>query len=144
MRPASCCLFVYGSLRRGFHHPAYGYISEYFHYEGDATTQGRLHDLGQYPAAVPAKDGLIVGELYRIREEDQFSWAIAQLDDYEGVHAEEGEVQEYKRELTTVHAGGREVTAWIYWYAKPVEGFPVVPSGDVLEYYQSRQGGAKT
>ena len=140
MKPASCFLFVYGSLRRGFHHPAYQYISEYFHYEGDATVKGKLYDLGQFPAAVPSADGLIIGELYRIRDESQFSWAIAQLDDYEGVYAEEGEKPEYRRELAMVHIAGKEVSAWIYWYAQPVEGFPVVASGDVLEYYKSRQG----
>jgi gamma-glutamylcyclotransferase (GGCT)/AIG2-like uncharacterized protein YtfP len=140
MRTATSCLFVYGSLRRGFHHPAYQYISEYFHFEGDGTVKGKLYDMGQFPAAVPAEDGLIVGELYRIREEDQYGWAFAQLDDYEGVCVEDGEQQEYKREMTMVHCGGHDVPAWIYWYMLPVEGHPVVASGDVLEYYRSRQG----
>jgi gamma-glutamylcyclotransferase (GGCT)/AIG2-like uncharacterized protein YtfP len=140
MKPASCHLFVYGSLRRGFHHPAYGYISEYFHFEGDATAKGRLYDLGQYPAAVPSTEGLIVGELYRIRNEEQYGWAFAQLDDYEGVCVEAGESPEYRRELTKVHCAGQELPAWIYWYARSVEGHPVVASGDVLEYYNGRQG----
>jgi gamma-glutamylcyclotransferase (GGCT)/AIG2-like uncharacterized protein YtfP len=140
MRPATSYLFVYGSLRRGFHHPAYQYISEYFHFEGDATVRGRLYDLGQYPAAVPAAEGLIMGELYRIRDENQYGWAFAQLDDYEGVCVEVGETQEYRREVTQVHCGGKELPAWIYWYARSVEGYPVVASGDVLEYYKSRQG----
>lgn len=140
MKPTSCFLFVYGSLRRGFHHPAYAYISEYFNFVGDATVKGKLYDLGPYPAAVPDEGGLIIGELYRIKEPGQFSWAMAQLDDYEGVCCEEGESQEYKRELTRVHVNGQEETAWIYWYARSVEGHPVVASGDVLEYYKSRQG----
>lgn len=140
MKPSTCCLFVYGSLRRGFHHPAYGYISEYFNLVGDATVRGKLYDLGQYPAAVPDQDGVIIGEMYTIKDPRQFSWAMAQLDDYEGVCCEEGESQEYKREMTPVHVNGTEQTAWIYWYARPVEGFPVVASGDVLEYYRNRQG----
>ena len=125
---------------RDSHHPAYGYISEYFHYVGDGTVKGKLYDLGAYPAAVPEGDGHIVGELYAIKAPAQFSWAIAQLDDYEGVCCEAHENPEYKRELTSVHVNGQEETAWIYWYARPVEGHPVVASGDVLEYYKSRQG----
>jgi gamma-glutamylcyclotransferase (GGCT)/AIG2-like uncharacterized protein YtfP len=133
-------LFVYGSLRRGFHHPAYQYISEYFHFEGEATARGKLYDLGNYPAAVPSSEGMIVGELYRIREIEQFGWAMAQLDDYEGVLVEVGEKQEYRRAMTDVHSGGKEMKAWIYWYARSVDGLPVVASGDVLEYFKSRQG----
>lgn len=140
MKPSTCCLFVYGSLRRGFHHPAYGYISEYFNFVGDATVRGKLHDLGPYPAAVPDEEGVIIGEMYTIKDPRQFSWAMAQLDDYEGVCCEEGETPEYKREMTRVHVNGREETAWIYWYARPVDGYPVVASGDVLEYYRNRQG----
>ncbi len=140
MTPATCHLFVYGSLRRGFHHPAYGYIRDHFDFVGDATVKGRLYDLGPYPAAIPDDGGTIIGELYTIREVGQFSWAMAQLDDYEGVCCEDGETPEYKRGSTRAQVNGEEVEAWIYWYARSVEGFPVVASGDVLEYFKSRQG----
>ena len=32
-------LFVYGSLRKGFHHPAYQYISGHFDFIGPATVK---------------------------------------------------------------------------------------------------------
>jgi gamma-glutamylcyclotransferase (GGCT)/AIG2-like uncharacterized protein YtfP len=78
-------LFVYGSLRSAFKSHAYEYISRFFSFDGIGKVNGKLFDMGTYPAAVPAADTFIVGELYTIRNEEEFSWAIGQLDDYEGV-----------------------------------------------------------
>src|SRR5690349_24119379 len=92
-------LFVYGSLRSGFKSPAYEYISRFFRLLGEARVRGKLFDMGSYPAGIPtAENQFIQGELYRIREEHEFSWAIGQLDDYEGVTVEPDEVQLYRRE----------------------------------------------
>jgi gamma-glutamylcyclotransferase (GGCT)/AIG2-like uncharacterized protein YtfP len=78
-------VFVYGSLRSGFHHPAYAYISRYFTLVSEGKVKGSLYDMGEYPAAIPSeKDQFIIGELYRINSPEEFEWAIAQLDDYEG------------------------------------------------------------
>ena len=82
-------LFVYGSLRSGFRSPAYEYISRYFVFVGDARVRGKLFDLGSYPAGIKTNDNtFIVGELYTIKSENEFAWAIGQLDDYEGVTVE--------------------------------------------------------
>src|SRR5262245_62113829 len=110
-------LFVYGSLRSGFRSSAYEYISRYFDFVSDAKVKGRLFDMGSYPAGLPSADGaFIIGELYRVKSESEFSWAIGQLDDYEGVNVESDEVQLYRRELTDVYIGNKTVVAWIYWY----------------------------
>ena len=62
-------LFVYGTLRSGFHHPAYAYISDNFTLVGQGKIKGRLYDMGEYPAAVPvAEDSFIIGELYQLKE----------------------------------------------------------------------------
>ena len=129
-------LFVYGSLRKGFLSPAYEYISRYFDFVSDAQVKGLIYDMGEYPAAVPAAtDGGIIGELYRIREVDEFDWALAQLDDYEGVNPEAGEPQLYRRERTEVQlADGRQTEAWIYWFNGDTSGKPLVESGDILQY----------
>lgn len=133
-------LFVYGSLRQGFNHVAYEYITQYFHLMGKGKAQGMLYDLGPYPAAKPCNDGHnIVGELYRIIHEDEFEYAIAQLDDYEGVDASYDEESMYTRKLTSVKLeDGSEHTAWIYWYNGNVAGKPLVESGDVLAYLQEK------
>ena len=128
-------LFVYGSLRSGFHNPAYDYISKYFTLICEAKVKGRLHDMGGYPAAVnTSDDSFIVGELYDLKDPQDFSWAIEQLDDYEGVNPEEGEPALYKRDLTDVLYNSDTTKAWIYWFAGDVQGQPMIPSGDVKEF----------
>lgn len=132
-------LFVYGSLRSGFHSPAYEYISRYFNLVGPAKVKGKLFDLGEYPAAIPTNDdAFIIGELYVIKNEAEFSWALGQLDDYEGVDVEQDEKQLYRRELAEVFINDKVVTAWIYWYNGDVEGKPIVSSGDILDYIQKK------
>jgi gamma-glutamylcyclotransferase (GGCT)/AIG2-like uncharacterized protein YtfP len=132
-------LFVYGSLRSGFHSPAYEYISRYFALIGEAKVQGKLFDMGEYPAAVPAEEPVFVlGELYVTKNESEFSWAIGQLDDYEGVAEEQGEPQLYRRGLADVFIGDKTVPAWVYWYNADVSGRPRIESGDVVEYLSKK------
>jgi gamma-glutamylcyclotransferase (GGCT)/AIG2-like uncharacterized protein YtfP len=133
-------LFVYGSLRRGFRSPAYEYISRYFELMGDAKVKGNLYDLGSYPAAKPANENkFIIGELYRIKNESEFSWAIGQLDDYEGVDVAFDEIQLYYRRVTEVYVADKITHAWIYWYNGDVSDKPVIESGDVLQYMDQKK-----
>ena len=128
-------LFVYGSLRSGFHSPAYEYISRYFTLVGNAKVRGKLFDLGNYPAGIKSNDNkFIVGELYKITNENEFAWAVGQLDDYEGVTVEPDEIQLYRRELTEVYLNNSITHAWIYWYNGDVSGKPLIESGDMIEY----------
>lgn len=128
-------LFVYGSLRSGFKSPAYEYISRYFTLVGLAKVKAELYDMGTYPAAVPTQENkLIIGELYRIKNENEFSWAMGQLDDYEGVTVDFDEVQLYRKELVEVFINEQITHAWIYWFNGDVSGKPSVASGDIMEY----------
>jgi gamma-glutamylcyclotransferase (GGCT)/AIG2-like uncharacterized protein YtfP len=132
-------LFVYGSLRSGFKHPAYEYISKYFILLGNAKVRGRLFDMGSYPAAVASNDdAFIVGELYELKNEAGFSWAFEQLDDYEGVHGEDGQPPMYVRQLSTVYYNDQTTTAWIYWFNGSIDDQPLIPSGDILEFIQHK------
>ena len=133
-------LFVYGSLRSGFKSPAYEYISRFFSLVSDAKVKGRLFDLGTYPAGVPSNDeSFIIGELYTIKNEPEFAWAIGQLDDYEGVTVEPDEVQLYKREIVDVYTDNAVSKAWIYWYTRSTEGKPLIESGDLIQYLQQKK-----
>lgn len=139
MERAVTKIFVYGSLRSGFRHPAYDYVSKYFNFISEAKVKGCLYDMGNFPAAMPCSiDGNIVGELYQLKEEADFSWAIEQLDDYEGVDAEEGETPMYRRELTTVHFNNTTTEAWIYWFNGDVTDQPIIASGDILQFIQQK------
>ena len=139
-RSGICQLFVYGSLRSGFRSPAYEYISRYFDLVGEAKVKGKLFDLGEYPAAKPTDENkFIIGELYKIRNENEFGWAIGQLDDYEGVHVDADETQLYMRDITEVHIDNKITNAWIYWYQGDVNDKPVIESGDVLQYMEQKK-----
>jgi gamma-glutamylcyclotransferase (GGCT)/AIG2-like uncharacterized protein YtfP len=134
-------LFVYGSLRSGFHSPAYEYIRKYFTLVGNAKVRGKLFDLGEYPAGVKSNDNsFIIGELYRVTNENEVDWAIAQLDDYEGIFVEPGEEALYKREVVDVHIDNKITQAWIYWYNGDVSNKAPVESGDILEYMKGKSG----
>lgn len=134
-------LFVYGSLRSGFRSPAYEYISRFFSFAGDAKVRGKLFDLGPYPAGISSnEETYITGELYKMKNDLEFGWAFAQLDDYEGVSVEPDEIQLYKRELVDVFMGDDVPTlAWIYWYNGNVEGKPLIESGDLIQYLQQKK-----
>jgi gamma-glutamylcyclotransferase (GGCT)/AIG2-like uncharacterized protein YtfP len=134
-------IFVYGSLRSGFHAPAFEYISRYFDLISDARAKGYLYDMGEFPAAVPTEEDVyLVGELYRIKQEEEFSWAMEQLDAYEGIHSEpeEGAIP-YRRALTTVFTPAGNTTAWIYWFNEPIGNQPIIASGDMLEYMRQQK-----
>ena len=136
---ASYFVFAYGSLRKGFNSSAYEYISRYFNFYGNATVKGKLFDLGEYPAAIPVQeDAFIKGELYFVKNENEFSWAIAQLDDYEGVLVEPPEQPMYRREIADSFINDTIVPAWIYWYNGDVSGKPVIVSGDILDYLKKK------
>ncbi|MCY7310173.1 MAG: gamma-glutamylcyclotransferase [Chitinophagaceae bacterium] len=133
-------LFVYGSLRKGFQSPVYEYISRFFKFIGEAKVKGKLFDLGSYPAGIAATDdSFIIGELYQAINEHEFSWAIGQLDDYEGVSVEADEVQLYRREVAEVYLNNDITQAWIYWYNGDVTDKPLIASGDMLEYLSTKK-----
>lgn len=136
MQPTIYRLFVYGSLRSGFHNAVYTYISRYFVFDGLGAVQGKLYDLGEYPGAVPATEEFyITGELYHIANKDEFSWAMEQLDEYEGIYVESGETPAlFRRAPATVLYNDTMVTAWIYWYNRPITDQHRIESGDYIAY----------
>ncbi len=132
-------LFVYGSLRSGFRNPAYQYIADYFTLEGEAVVQGKFYDKGEYPVAVSANDNTyITGELYLAKNKEGFDWAIAQLDDYEGLNVEPGEKPWYKREQATAYINKQPFVSWIYWYNDSVANMEEIVTGDIMKYLQEK------
>jgi len=134
-------LFVYSSLLEGFQSEEYRYIHQYFRFVSKAKVKGILSDLGNNPVAKPTTENFFIkGELYQINNEDEFSFAIGQLDDYEGVSPEAYESPLYIRQLAIIFKeDGSEVTSWIYWYNGDVEGKPMIESGDVMEYAKAKK-----
>jgi gamma-glutamylcyclotransferase (GGCT)/AIG2-like uncharacterized protein YtfP len=138
--PLNYHLFVYGSLRSGFRSPAYEYMSQYFTLISEGRVRGKLYDLGEYVAGkLSDEDSFIIGELYKIKTEDEFSWAIGQLDDYEGIAAENGEPQLFRRELVDVITADGVKQSWIYWFNGDITGSPFISSGDMMQYIQEKK-----
>ncbi len=124
-------LFVYASLRSGFKSPAYAYITQFFKLVGEAEVDGQFYLLNNIPVAVPSAKGKITGELYALNDNDMFNWAMCQLDDYEGVNVEPGEIPKYRRDLVTSQKDGQPVKAWIYWYNLPTNHLKPLPAEEV-------------
>lgn len=134
-------IFVYGSLRSGFNSPAYEYISRYFQLVAPAKVQGLLYNMGEYPAAVPtSQDHFLIGELYAIKQEEEFTWALEQLDEYEGINkSPDDSPVSFRRALVEVMTATGNAIAWIYWYNGAVQDKPLIASGNVLEYLVHQQ-----
>ena len=139
MSTTSSKIFVYGSLRSGFRNPAYEYLTRYFKYSGEAMVKGKFFDAGSHPVALATNDEhFILGELYTMNSEEEFSWAFTQLDDYEGLNVLVGEIPLYKRSMVEVYQNGETQSAWIYWYNQSVDGMPEIETGDVMRYLQQK------
>ncbi|WP_126969746.1 gamma-glutamylcyclotransferase family protein [Gynurincola endophyticus] len=137
MPDQSLYLFVYGSLRKGFQHEAYQYIRDNFSLIGEASVKGKLYNVGEYPGAIPCEeDRFIKGELYQAHSASAFKWAIAQLDDYEGLTVEKGETALFQRKLEVLTGEYATIKAWVYWYNLPYEHLPLIESGDYLTFTQ--------
>ena len=135
MSPSNCNqLFIYSSLRKGFNKPSFNYISHFFEYIAPAKVKGILCKTGNDPVAIPNETHFIKGELYRLKNENDFSWVFGQLDEYEGLDVEPGEKPLFRRELTAAYPDNlTETNAWIYWYNAEINDMPVISSGDILQ-----------
>jgi gamma-glutamylcyclotransferase (GGCT)/AIG2-like uncharacterized protein YtfP len=129
-------VFFYGTLMTPFNRAGRLRIDEHLVYTGRGTIAGALFDLGIYPAAVPAPDARVWGEVYRM---DHPSIVLQALDELEGCRAEEPERGLYTRDLTPVTLdGGRVVDAWAYFYNAPLGRAERIHSGDYLEHLRVR------
>ena len=124
MSDAPVRVFVYGTLMRGCsrHH----YLSD-GQFDGEATTDGRLISLGEYPALIEGA-GTIHGELYTFED---LPAALDVLDDVEEFDPANPEGSEFVRDARRVRLGdGTELSAWLYVYNQPRGSAPIIPSGD--------------
>jgi gamma-glutamylcyclotransferase (GGCT)/AIG2-like uncharacterized protein YtfP len=109
-------LFAYGTLMRGY--PRHRFLADAATFVGAARVVGALVDLGRYPGLVEGA-GWVRGELYRLDELE----VLPTLDREEGYNFE-------RRATPATVAGGRERSAWVYWYRGPRERARAIPDGD--------------
>jgi gamma-glutamylcyclotransferase (GGCT)/AIG2-like uncharacterized protein YtfP len=128
--------FFYGTLMTPFHRAARLRVDQYLVYTGRGTIAGAIFDLGIYPAAVPASDTTVWGEVYRMTHP---ATVLQVLDELEGCRADEPESSLYTRALTPVTMqDGRVVEAWAYFYNAPLGRAERIHSGDYLEHLKVR------
>jgi gamma-glutamylcyclotransferase (GGCT)/AIG2-like uncharacterized protein YtfP len=131
-------LFVYGSLRKGFYNEAYKYIADHFKFLGEGRVKGRLYYNGSIPVAKPTDENhYLMGELYELNYEEDYTWVFSQLDDYEGINVMPGETPAYRRSAVEVELNNCTLMSWIYWYNDSIEGMEPVSSGDLIQFLQS-------
>lgn len=119
-------VFLYGTLRRGACN-AHRMAGAQFLSPG--TVAGKLIRIDWYPGLVPDVDaGEVQGEVWRVSPK-----MLAELDRYEGCDPESGAGEEYRRILAQVNLeDGGKTDAWVWNWTGPVDGYPVIESGDWL------------
>jgi gamma-glutamylcyclotransferase (GGCT)/AIG2-like uncharacterized protein YtfP len=129
-------VFFYGTLMAGFDRRRRAGIDEKLTYVGRGSIQAALFDLGIYPAAVPAPEGVVWGEVYEMRDPDA---VIAALDDIEGYRPDDPDRSLYARSKAHVRLpDGAAERAWVYFYNAPLGQAQRIASGDYLEHVKVR------
>lgn len=129
-------VFFYGTLMSGFKRPGRQRLDSKLTPIGRGTIRAALYDVGLYPAAVPASDASVQGELHRMSDES----VLHELDEIEGFRPEQPDSSLYLRLETPVTlTDGRNATAWTYFYNAPLGNAPRIESGDYLDYLRVKR-----
>lgn len=124
--------FFYGTLMSGFKRPGRARLDMMLDPAGRGWIHAALFDLGIYPAAVPADDTRVWGEIYRMRDVDS---VLEALDEIEGYRPNEPDASLYTRlETLVTFEDGHVDTAWAYFYNAPLGRAQRIVSGDYLEH----------
>jgi len=125
-------VFFYGTLMSGFRRPGRERVDPKLRPEGRGWISAALFDLGIYPAAIPASDSRVLGEVHRILDTDA---VLPALDEIEGFRPGEPDASLYTRVETPVtFDDGHTATAWAYFYNAPLGRAERIESGDYLEH----------
>jgi gamma-glutamylcyclotransferase (GGCT)/AIG2-like uncharacterized protein YtfP len=125
-------VFFYGTLMSGFKRPGRALLDSKLTPEGRGWMRAALFDLGIYPAAIPASEGRVWGEVYRVLDVDA---VLTVLDEIEGFRPSEPDTSLYTRVETPVtFDDGHVATAWAYFYNAPLGRAQRIESGDYLEH----------
>jgi gamma-glutamylcyclotransferase (GGCT)/AIG2-like uncharacterized protein YtfP len=129
-------VFFYGTLMAGFDRRRRAGIDGKLRYIGRGSIQGALFDMGLYPAAVPAPEGHIWGEVYEITDS---AVVMAALDEIEGYRHDDPDRSLYRRTQADVRLpDGTQARAWVYFYNAPLGRAPRIASGDYFEHVKVR------
>jgi gamma-glutamylcyclotransferase (GGCT)/AIG2-like uncharacterized protein YtfP len=129
-------VFFYGTLMAGFDRRRRAEIDDRLTYLGRGSISAALFDVGIYPAAVPAPDGQVWGEVYDVKDPAS---VLAALDEIEGYTPEDPDRSLYVRTAVSVRLpDGSTTDAWVYFYNAPLGRAQRIPSGDYFEHIKVR------
>jgi gamma-glutamylcyclotransferase (GGCT)/AIG2-like uncharacterized protein YtfP len=129
-------VFFYGTLMSGFQRPGRARLDHALRPVGRASIEAALFDLGIYPAAVPAHDSHVWGEVHEMLDAEA---VLSTLDEIEGYSVAEPDASLYTRaEIPVTFDDGRVGYAWVYFYNAPLGRAERIPSGDYLEHLKVR------
>jgi gamma-glutamylcyclotransferase (GGCT)/AIG2-like uncharacterized protein YtfP len=129
-------VFFYGTLMTGFQRPGRSRLEQVLEPVGRGWIRAALFDLGIYPAAIPADDGRVWGEVHQMMDAEAVLYS---LDEIEGFRANEPDSSLYTRMETAVtFDDGHVATAWAYFYNAPLGRAERIQSGDYLEHLKVR------
>ena len=129
-------VFFYGTLMSGFKRPGRERLDSKLTPLGRGSIHAALFDVGLYPAAIPATDALVQGELHRMSDDS----VLRDLDEIEGYRPEDPDASLYRRLEAPVTLGdGRTELAWTYFYNAPLGSAPRIESGDYLDYLRVKR-----
>lgn len=129
-------VFVYGTLMGGFDRRHRAGIDTRMRLVGRGTIEAALYDLGIFPAAIPAPDGRVSGEVYEVEDDPS---VIATLDEIEGYRPSEPDASLYTRmQVPVVLDDGRVDVAWVYFYNAPLGRAERIESGDYLDHLKAK------
>lgn len=129
-------VFFYGTLMAGFDRRRRAGIDRFLTYVGRGSIQAALFDLGIYPAAVPAPEGCVWGEVYQMIDTDA---VLTALDGLEGHEPGEPDASLYVRAQVPVVVEGRGADqAWVYFYNAPLGRAERITSGDYLGHLKGK------
>ena len=125
-------VFFYGTLMSGFKRPGRSRVDPKLTPEGRGSIAAALFDVGIYPAAIPASDTRVRGEIYRMFDSAS---VLAVLDEIEGFRPSRPDESLYTRvEAQVTFDNGQVSSAWVYFYNAPLGRAQRIDSGDYLEY----------
>jgi gamma-glutamylcyclotransferase (GGCT)/AIG2-like uncharacterized protein YtfP len=125
-------VFFYGTLMSGFKRPGRASLDHDLKPLGRGWINAALFDLGIYPAAVPAADGRVWGEVHQMLHSND---VLATLDEIEGYSQTAPDASLYRRvEIPVTFDDGHTAQAWVYFYNAPRGRAERIDSGDYLQH----------
>jgi gamma-glutamylcyclotransferase (GGCT)/AIG2-like uncharacterized protein YtfP len=123
-------VFFYGTLMSGFKREGRARLDALLAHLGRGWIQAALFDLGIYPAAIPATDSKVWGEVHRMLDSEA---VLGTLDEIEGYRPTEPDASLYRRvEVPVTFDDNQTATAWTYFYNAPLGRAERIESGDYL------------